>query len=63
MKHLGINKPRRIHVIGIEVENPYTISDSLSKRLEEGLDDIVEEVHNLIVNLVKENASIHDDSS
>lgn len=48
MKELDLNPPKHIHILGIEVEDPYTVSDKISKKLEERLDEIAEKLYKMI---------------
>ena len=49
MLQLGLNPPRKLKVIGIEVEDPYTLSEKMSEELERRLEKIAEEVYAKIV--------------
>jgi len=48
MEELGIPKPEKLYVIGIEVTDVYTISEEISKELEERLDEISSKVYEMI---------------
>jgi len=45
MAQLDLNPPEHVHILGIEVEDPYTISEQMSHRLEEKLNRLSEEIH------------------
>ena len=48
MTELGLNPPERIHILGIEVEDPYAISEEMSHKLTERLSELSEEIHKSI---------------
>ncbi len=48
MEELGIPKPEKLYVIGIEVVDVYTISEEISRELEERLDEISSRVYEMI---------------
>ncbi|MGC8744702.1 MAG: hydrogenase maturation protease [Verrucomicrobiia bacterium] len=43
-KKLGLKMPERVLILGIEVENPFTISEDLSDVMKSQFDDIVTDV-------------------
>jgi len=45
MAQLELNPPEHVHILGIEVEDPYTVSEQMSPRLEEKLSRLSEEIH------------------
>jgi len=53
MESLNLSKPKSVYVIGIEVENPYTISEELSEGLRLKMEHISEEVYNIIMRITK----------
>jgi|GEM_PF-442832 hydrogenase maturation protease len=48
MEELGIPMPEKLYVIGIEVADVYTISEEISKELEEKLGEILSKVYEMI---------------
>ena len=52
MEELGLGSPRRIFLIGIGVEDPYTIREELSLQLEERLAEIADKVYGIIAGLL-----------
>lgn len=48
LKALGMDQGCKVHIIAVEVEDPYSVGDQLSKRLRDRLDQIVKNVHRLI---------------
>jgi hydrogenase maturation protease len=48
MKLMGLEPPKDFRVLGIEVEDPYTVSPSMSEKLERELSTIVKRVHDSI---------------
>ncbi len=52
MEELGLGSPRRIFLIGIGVEDPYTIREELSPQLEERLAEIADKVYGIIAGLL-----------
>jgi hydrogenase maturation protease len=51
LKALDLNLQCRVHIIAIEVDDPYTISEKLSTKLKESLAKITEEVYHKIIQL------------
>lgn len=49
MRALDLNPPRKLRIIGIEVENPYALGDELSANLKQKLPKIAEEVYSKIM--------------
>jgi len=54
-RELGLGPPARIYIIGIEVEDPYTLREGLSRPLMDNLDSIAREVYNKIIDLISIN--------
>lgn len=50
MKELGINIPRELYVIGIEVSDVYMVSEEISDELEKKLEEITGKVYDVIKN-------------
>jgi hydrogenase maturation protease len=48
MKQLELNPPWRLRILGIEVEDPYTISEKISDKLTSRLDELAQEIHKMI---------------
>ncbi|MEM0481883.1 MAG: hypothetical protein QXM16_03220 [Nitrososphaerota archaeon] len=44
MARLDLDPPRDIHVLAIEVDDPYTISEKVSERLASRLEELSEEI-------------------
>lgn len=53
MTELDLNPPRRVHILGIEVEDPYAISETMSPRLTERLTELSEETHRIISSIAE----------
>jgi hydrogenase maturation protease len=51
LKALDLNPRCRVHIITIEVDDPYTISERLSTKLKESLAKVEEEVYHKIIQL------------
>ena len=49
LEELDLKKPKRVCIIGIEVKDPYKISESLSKELKEKFNEIVSRVFKEII--------------
>ena len=56
MKQLDLNPPRHIRILGIEVEDPYTISEKISDKLTTRLNELVQEIHKMISSSVHSTA-------
>jgi hydrogenase maturation protease len=52
MRQLDLNPPENIHILGIEVEDPYAISEEMSRNLTERLDELSEKLHKRISSIV-----------
>ena len=48
MRQLDLNPPKRLRILGIEVEDPYTISEKISDKLTSRLNELALEVHKMI---------------
>jgi len=48
MKQLGLGPPENFKIIGIEVEDPYTISTKISPKLETEVNQIAEAIHKIV---------------
>jgi hydrogenase maturation protease len=53
MRLLDLNPPQHIHILGIEVEDPYTISEELSKKLTDRLNELSEGIHKNISSIAR----------
>jgi len=53
MKSLELGMPMKIYVIGIEVKDPYTISENLTPELVSKLDEIINKVYKMIRDILK----------
>lgn len=53
LEELSLGSPRNICVIGIEVKDPFTISESMSEEIEKRLEEIVEKVRSYIYKCVE----------
>ena len=53
MRQLDLNPPEHIHILGIEVEDPYTISEEMSQKLTERLDELSEGIHKNISSIAR----------
>jgi hydrogenase maturation protease len=53
LKALDLNLQCHVHIIAVEVDEPYTISEELSKDLRENLEEITEEVYYEITQLLE----------
>jgi len=51
MNFLNVNAPREIHVLAIEVEDPYTVSESLSPKLKSKVTTLAENVFEKIMEI------------
>ncbi|HEW94083.1 hypothetical protein DRN87_04165 [Candidatus Geothermarchaeota archaeon] len=49
---LDLNPPKEIYLIGIEVLDPYTISDEVTPELASKIDSITDKVYKLILNIL-----------
>lgn len=49
MKNLKLDEPKKVIIIGIEVKDPYIISEKLSEDIERCLNKIAEEIYNKIL--------------
>jgi len=49
MRRLDLNPPEHLYVLGIEVEDPYTISEEMSDKLKEKLIELSRGIHNTIL--------------
>ena len=54
MRQLDLNPPEHIHILGIEVEDPYTISEEMSQKLTERLNELSEGVHKNVSSIARE---------
>jgi len=48
MKQLGLLLPSDLRLIGIEVEDPYTVSTKISRKLETEVNRIAEAIHKIV---------------
>ena len=48
MKQLDLNPPRHLRILGIEVQDPYTISQKISDKLTKRLNELAQEIHRMI---------------
>jgi hydrogenase maturation protease len=48
MRQLDLNPPTRLRILGIEVEDPYTISEKISDKLASRLNELAQEIHKMI---------------
>ena len=53
MRQLDLNPPEHIHILGIEVEDPYTISEEMSQKLTERLNELSEGIHRNISSIAR----------
>jgi hydrogenase maturation protease len=53
MSELDLNPPKRVHILGIEVEDPYAISETMSRKLRERLTGLSEETHKIISSIAQ----------
>jgi hydrogenase maturation protease len=49
MKQLDLNPPRHLRILGIEVEDPYTVSENMSEKLTKRLSQLAEETFSIIL--------------
>ena len=54
MKQLDLNPPEHIHILGIEVEDPYTVSEGMSPKLTERLNELSEGIHKNVSSIARE---------
>jgi len=54
MKQLDLNPPEHIYILGIEVEDPYTVSEEMSQKLTERLNELSEGIHKNVSSLARE---------
>jgi len=54
MKQLDLNPPEHIHILGIEVEDPYTVSEEMSQKLTERLNELSEGIHMKVLSIARE---------
>ena len=47
MRRLDLNPPRHLRILGIEVEDPYTVSEKMSDKLTGRLSELAEEIHKM----------------
>jgi hydrogenase maturation protease len=48
MRQLDLNPPTRLRILGIEVEDPYTVSEKMSDKLASRLNELAQEIHKMI---------------
>jgi hydrogenase maturation protease len=53
MRQLDLNPPEHIHILGIEVEDPYTVSEEMSRKLTEKLNELSEVIHKSISSIAR----------
>jgi hydrogenase maturation protease len=58
MAKLDLNPPEQVHILGIEVEDPYTVSEEMSHRLTKRLNVLCEELHGKISSIARDLAKI-----
>ena len=56
MKQLDLNPPKHFRILGIEVEDPYTISEKISDKLTMRLNELAQEIHKMISSSVDSTA-------
>jgi hypothetical protein len=54
MKQLDLNPPEHVHILGIEVEDPYTVSEEMSQKLTERLNELSEGIHKNVSSIARE---------
>jgi hydrogenase maturation protease len=54
MRALDLNPPEHIHILGIEVADPYTISEEMSHQLTDRLNELSEGVHKNVSSIARE---------
>jgi hydrogenase maturation protease len=54
MKQLDLNPPEHIHILGIEVEDPYTVSEEMSQKLTKRLNELSEGIHKNVSSIARE---------
>jgi hydrogenase maturation protease len=52
MRQLDLNPPRHLHILAIEVEDAYTISENVSEKLKGRLNSLAQEIHKMILSSV-----------
>ncbi len=55
MRQLDLNPPKQVHVLGVEVEDPYTISEEMSNKLKGKLIQLCREIHSTILSYAETN--------
>jgi len=58
MAQLDLNPPEQVHILGIEVEDPYTVSEEMSHWLAKRLNELCEEIHVKISSIARDLAKI-----
>jgi hydrogenase maturation protease len=53
MRQLDLNPPEHIHILGIEVEDPYTISEEMTQKLTERLNELSEGIHKNVSSIAR----------
>jgi hydrogenase maturation protease len=53
MTQLDLNPPQHVHILGIEVADPYTVSEEMSHELAERLDKLSEDIHKHILSIAR----------
>jgi len=48
MRQLDLNPPRCLRILGIEVHDPYTISEKVSDKLASRVNELAQEIHRII---------------
>jgi hydrogenase maturation protease len=56
MKRVDLSPPKDLTILGIEAEDPYTISLSMCEKLQRQLPNIIQQVHDIITTSAPENA-------
>ena len=54
MRLLGLRVPKKVSLIGIEVVDPYTVSDKMTPQIASRLEEIVKQVEEKILSLLEE---------
>lgn len=62
MRKLDLNPPEHVHIFGVEVEDPYAVSEEMSEKLKERLDELPKMLHEHISSVVDDNAGLDEQS-
>jgi hypothetical protein len=55
MNSLGLEQPKQLQILGIVVDNPLTVSETISENLENELPKLETEIHNAICSMTNQN--------